>query len=355
LDKLTSGWRQLTGRTSRRRLLRCAACLVLPLVLLTSGTAKAETSNVRIAGVYGLINLPVYVALEKHMIEEQARLAGLPAIKVTPTIVSGGANAADLLLSGNVDVAAASITNLLVLWDRTHEMGPRQVRGMSALADSPVFLITADPRIKSLGDYTPNDRIAVTNIKSSIQAITLDMAAAKAFGWDQRFRLEPLTVAMPHEDGMAALLTGATEVKSQAAQLPFAQEELESGKTRLLLTTTDVLGGPANISVAMTTAKFRNDNPKAYGAVAAALREATTFIENNKQEAAEIYVKNEPQKKGVNWILNILQKPELVAFTFTPHGNQQLADFMFQTGLLHSRPASWQELYWDPASMGQGN
>jgi NitT/TauT family transport system substrate-binding protein len=340
---------------ARNPIRRWVSGLVIGLVVLAGRNAAAETDAVRLAGVYGLINLPIYVAVEMHMIEAQARSAGLPGVKVITSMVSGGANAADLVLSGNVDVAAVSITNMLVLWDRTHDMGPRQVRGMAALVDSPVFLITVDPRIKSLSDYTASDRIAVTNIKSSIQAITLDMAAAKTFGWEQRFKLEPLTVAMPHEDGMAALLTGATEVKSQAAQLPFAVQELESGKARLLLTSTDVLGGAANISVAITTAKFRSENPKIYGAVSAAFREATQFINAHKQEAADIYVRNEPQKNSVAWVLKILQNPDLIVFTSTPHGTQKIADFMFQTGLLHTHPESWQAPYWDGSSMGDGN
>ena len=40
------------------------------------------------------------------------------------------------------------------------------------------------------------------------QAVTLQMAAAKEWGWDQRFRLDPLTISVSNPDGMAALLSG---------------------------------------------------------------------------------------------------------------------------------------------------
>jgi len=67
-------------------------------------------------------------------------------------------------------------------------------------------------------------------------------------------------------------------------------------------------------------------------------QQAINFFNENKRAAAEIYVKYEPQKNGVDWIYNILQKPELINFTSTPHGNEKIADFMFKTKLLRNRP-----------------
>ncbi len=328
--------------------------VALAALLLSIRPCLAESTTLRITGVFGLINLPFYVVADKHMIEEQARAAGLPEPHIVMTTVSGGANAADLLLSGAADVSAGSSTNLMLLWDRTRAMPQRRVLGMMALADSPVFLVTVDPDIKTLSDYKAGDRIAVTNVKSSIQAITLEMAAARAFGWDNRGRLDPLMVVMPHEEGMAALLSAGTEVKSQAAQLPFSEQELQSGKAHLLLTTTDVVGGPSNVAVVLSSAPFRSQNPRLYAAVQAAFTEAIAFINADKQQAASIYYEHEKQKNGIDWIADILRRPELVQFTPTPHATQKLADFMFKTGLLHSRPASWQELFWEPASLGGG-
>jgi NitT/TauT family transport system substrate-binding protein len=329
--------------------------VALVALLLSATPCLADTTTLRITGVFGLINLPFYVVADKHMIEEQARAAGLPEPQIVMSTVSGGANAADLLLSGAADVSAGSSTNLMLLWDRTRTMPQRRVLGMMALADSPVFLVTVDPNIKTLSDYKSGDRIAVTNVKSSIQAITLEMAAASAFGWDNRGRLDPLMVVMPHEEGMSALLSAGTEVKSQAAQLPFSEQELQSGKAHLLVTTTDVVGGPSNVAVVLSAAPFKAQNPRLYGAVQAAFVEAIVFINAHKQEAASIYYQHEKQRNGIEWIAEILRQPHLVQFTQTPHATQKLADFMFKTGLLHSRPASWRELFWDPDSLGEGN
>jgi NitT/TauT family transport system substrate-binding protein len=332
-----------------------AAAAAIALLLGGPHPADADPNEVTIGGVYGLASLPVYVAMELHLVEAQAKALGLPDVKASFRIVSGGANAADLLVSSNVDVAAASITNMMVLWDKTRSLKQKSIRGMMPLADSPVFLITTDPTINSLRDFKDTDRIAVTNVKVSIQSIILAMAAAKEFGWEQRFKFDPRSVAMPHEDGMAALLSGGGEVKTQAAQLPFSVIEMESGKAHLLLTSTDVLDGPHNIAVAVTTDQFRSERPKLYAAVVAAFQQAIDFINENKRAAAEIYVKYEPQKNGVDWIYNILQKPELINFTSTPHGNEKIADFMFKTKLLRNRPESWKDLYWEGAPAKDGN
>ena len=328
---------------------KLAAVLAAVLAAGLGKPAIAETNDVRIGGIYGLENLPVYVVEDQHLIEAGAAAAGMPDLKVTAIQVSGGATAANLLLSDNVDVASVGTTNLIFLWDKTYGMRAQEVRGMLALCDSPVSLVTTDAKIHSLRDYTAADRIAVTSMKVSVQAIILEMAAAKTFGWDNRNKLDPLMVMMPHQDGMAALLSGSSEIQSQAAQLPFSVEELQSGKAHLILTSDDVLGGPSNLGVLITNERFRERNPKVYAVVASAFQKAVAWINANKMQAAEIYVRHEPQKNGVKWVYDMLNNPDDITFTTAPQGTEQLADFMFKANLLKHDPHSWKELYWNSA------
>jgi NitT/TauT family transport system substrate-binding protein len=343
------------------RSLRCEAKACIAAAFIASsaagaiGHAAAETNEIRVSGVFGLSNLPVYVAVERHLIEARAQAVGLPDVKVTLIRVSGGAAAADLLLSGNADIASAGATNLMVLWDKTLNLKQGQVRGIMALCDSPISLISVDPRIRTLRDFTDNDRIAVTSIRVSVQAIVLGMAAAKEFGWDQRTKLDPLTVAMPHEDGMAMLLSGGGVVRTQAAQLPFSVEEMDSGKAHLLLTSNEVMDGRSTLGVALTTAKFRAENPTVYASIVAGLHDALDFINQDKHEAAAIYVKYEPQKKGIEWVAGILQHEDLIKFDSVPHGTEKFTTFMFKSGLLRNHPQSWRDLYWESGPDIAGN
>jgi NitT/TauT family transport system substrate-binding protein len=89
------------------------------------------------------------------------------------------------------------------LWSKTNG----RVKGMTALSQGDMFLITCDPGIKSVRDYTNNDRIAMTDLKTTTYAMMLQMKAAREFGWDERGRFEKISVAMSDSEGMGAILS----------------------------------------------------------------------------------------------------------------------------------------------------
>ena len=322
-----------------RIVLVCLALLAVPRF------AHAEASEVRIAQPYGVIYLPSYVVVDQQLIQKHAKAAGLGDIKVTLTRLSSGPAGSDMILSGNADFAMGGYGPMLTLWDKTR--GPQKVKGVMALSSSPIFLITTDPRIKTLRDFGENDRIAVSAVKVTLQAIVLQMAAAKEFGWENRFKFDPLTVSMSNPDGMASILSGAGEVRTQAAILPFAVEELESGKARLIMTSDEIWGGKASTAVLFGTEKFHSENPKLYAAIVAAFEEAIGTINANPAAAAEIYVKNEPSKKGVAWIEKILRDKSLITFTSVPERTMLFADFVARLGTLKTPPKIWSDVFFD--------
>jgi NitT/TauT family transport system substrate-binding protein len=315
--------------------------------------AQAETNEVRIAQPYGLGYLPSYVTVDRHLIEKYATAAGLGDIKVTLTQLSSGPAGADMMLSGNADIAMGGFGPAFTLWDKTK--GSLKVRGIMPLTASPVFLISVDPRIKTLVDFGENDRIAVSAVKVTDQAITLQMAAAKEFGWDQRFKLDPLTVSMSNPDGLAAMLSGRSEVKNHATILPFSVMEMESGKAHMVMTSDDVLGHGNSAVVMWTLARFHDPNPKVYAAVVAAFEEAIDWINQHPHEAAELYVKREPQPKGVEWVEKMLLDKNLIEYSSTPRGTLAHAQFMYKVGTLHNEAKSWQDLFWENEASKDGS
>src|SRR5207253_5917618 len=105
------------------------------------------------------------------------------------------------------------------LWARTK--GNLDVRGASGLNTMPLFLNTRRPDINSIRDFSDKDRIALPAIKVAVQAIILQMAAAKEWGDASYAKLDPLTVSMTHPDGLIALLSGHGEVNSHFTSPPF--------------------------------------------------------------------------------------------------------------------------------------
>src|ERR687883_593804 len=124
-----------------------------------------------------------------------------------------------------------------------------------------------------------------------MQAIILQMAAAKEFGDAKYNALDHLTVSMAHPDATAAMLGGPSEIVANFSSAPFQYRQMKNPNIRRILTSAELFDEPLSFNVIATTAKFRSENPKLYGAFLAALKEATEFINNDKRRAAEVYLK----------------------------------------------------------------
>ena len=326
-------------------MLRRIAVAALLLGAALVSPAKAESNEVRIVMPYGLGYLPTYVAIDRGFIQKHAKAAGLGDIKVTLTHMASGPASSDLLLSGDADLAMGGVGPAFILWDKTR--GAQKMRVVMPLSSQPIWLLSNDPRIKSIRDFGPNDRIAVSAIKVTGQAIALQMAAAKEWGWDQRFRLDPNMVSMSNPDGMAMLLSGAGEVRTQAAIVPFMVEAMESGKVHLVMTSADYSEPGSTLAALYGGAKFHDASPKLFAATSAAFEEAFEFIHQHPHESAEVYVAREPQKRPLAWIEAMIVDPKLLIFSSTPKGLKKTADFMFSAGTLKNQPENWKDLVWD--------
>jgi NitT/TauT family transport system substrate-binding protein len=105
-----------------------------------------------------------------------------------------------------------------------------------------------------------------------------------------------------------------------------------------------VLGGPATFNVVWTTAKFREENPKIYGAFLKAFEEAIALIEKDKRAAAENYLTWSKGKDTVDDIYKMINDP-LVKFTTTPNNTTKYSDFLFKIGSIKIKPDSWKDMF----------
>jgi NitT/TauT family transport system substrate-binding protein len=313
---------------------------ILAILITVPFPAAAEVREVRIARQYGLGYLPLIIAEEQHLIEKQAKAAGLGNVKVTWATLGGGSATNDALLSGSVDYASSGVAPLILLWAKSGGA----VKGLAALDTSPLFLNTNNPNVKSIRDFSDKDRIALPAVKVSIQAIVLQMAAAKAFGFEHYARLDKLTVSMKHPDAMAALLSGRSEVSAHLTSPPFMFQELDNKSVRTVLNSFDVLGGPHTFNVIATTKTFYEANPKLNKAVLAAIEEADEFIRKNRKAAAEIYLKSSGSRESITDLLSQLNNPAL-GYSITPTNIGKFANFMYQTGTIKIKAKDWKDLF----------
>ena len=329
--------------TSRRGgVLRLALAVGAALAAsLWSPGAEAQVKTVRLAKQFGISYLPLTIMEDKKLLEEQAQKLGVE-VKTEWLQLSAGSPMNEALISGNLDFASGGVGPLLTIWSRTR--ANLKVKGVAAINSMPIWLTTINPDVKTIKDFTEKDRIALPAVKVSIQAVTLQMAAEQAFGPDQHGRLDTLTVSMSHPDGMAAMMSGRSEVTGHFTSAPFQYQELADPRVRKVVDSYDVLGGPHTFNVVWAATRFRDENPKIVEAFVAALDEAVNFINANRKEAAEIWVRAENSRMPAAEAERIIRLPEN-EWTMTPKKVMAYADFMSRNGLIPARPESWKDLF----------
>ena len=253
--------------------------------------AHGSAAEIRLARQFSMGYLQFNVMEHQQLIEKHARALGIPDLKVSWITFNGPAAVNDALISGNIDIATGGVPGLLVLWSRTKGT-PQEVRGISALSSQPFLLNSRDPAITTIRDFKDTDRIAVPAIKVSVQAITLQMAAAKAYGTKEFAKLDPLTVSMSPPDATIALMEGKSEVTSVFSVPPFQYQQLDNPAVHTVLNSFDVMGGSHTFTVAWTSAKFRDGNPELYKALVAALKEATEIVNKDKMAAGALWIED---------------------------------------------------------------
>jgi len=301
----------------------------------------AELPELKIAQQFGIGYLPLTIMKANGLVEKHLKAAGLPDTKVNWLVLASGQPMNDALLSGSLHIASGGVAPFLILWDRTR--GSLNVKSVAALSSMPMYLVTNNPNVKSIRDFTDNDRISMAGAGTSIQTIVLQMATAREFGDANYNKFSTLFRNLSHPDGLVAFLSGK-EITAYFSSPPFQYQALEKPGVRRILNSYDLSGGPATFLVTWATSKFRDENPKTYQAFFNAQKEATDFINANKRAAAEIYVRESKDKSGVDAIEKMLNDPE-IRITMTPEQTLPIAAFMSKIGTLKGKAASWRDLY----------
>ncbi|MDH2309613.1 ABC transporter substrate-binding protein [Methylobacterium brachiatum] len=340
-----------TRRTlfSRRH---AAALLASILAVATVGPAVAAEGQLRIAKQFGVVYLLLNVAEDQKLIEKHGAKAGLD-IKVEYAQLSGGSAVNDALLSGSIDVAGAGVGPLFTLWDRTR--GRQNVKGVASLGNFPYYLVSNRPEVKTIGDFTDKDRIALPAVGVSVQARILQWASAKLWGDKDFARLDKISVAVPHPEASAAIIKGGTEITGHFGNPPFQEQELAGNpNAHIVLNSYAVQGGPASSTVLYATEKFYRDSPKTYTAFVDALAEAAQFITDNPEAAADIYIKSNASRIDRDLLLQVIRNPE-VTFKIEPQNTIGLGQFMHRVGVIRSEPKTLDDYFFANPRIATGS
>jgi NitT/TauT family transport system substrate-binding protein len=308
------------------------------------GAARAEVTELRIGGQPGLPYLPFLVMEHFKLIEKHAAASKLGELKASWITRAGPAELIDAMLGGRLDMIGAGVPSLATLYDKTAGTS-REVKALWALQSMPFYLVTNNPQVKTLRDFTDKDKIAVPSVKVSSQAIALQMAAAQVWGPENYAKLDALTISRGHPDAATALMSGSGEITGHFSSSPFYYFELADPKIHKVLTSYEITGGEHTNGVLLATSAFYKANPEVCAVVRAAEEEANAFIKAHPREAAEIYMKATNDKtQQLDDVAKMVADPE-VNYTTTPLNIMKIVSFMYRTGSYKNQAKQWQDLF----------
>ena len=333
----------------RRRSFACALAGGALAATLASTAARAEASVVRISYGYGILYLPLMVMDREQLLEKRAKAAGLPDVKVEWKTFDGGNVINDAMLAGALDIAGIGVPGFLTLWAKAKDNPALEVRGLTGMSSSSLYLMTRNSNVRSLKDFSDKDRIAVPGIKTSLPAVLLHMAAAKEFGDANYAKLDPITVGLGHPEALGVMLSRKGEINSHMASPPFSYVEDATPGLHRVFNSVDMLGN-ITLDITFSSRRFVEANPKLTAAFVAAMEEACALIAKDKRKAAVIYNAVAKVKQPVDETMKILNDPN-TKFSVVPDGTMRYAEFMARVGTIKAKPSSWKELFF-PAIHG---
>jgi NitT/TauT family transport system substrate-binding protein len=311
--------------------------------LLSPLGALCKPRTVRISKGYGLLYLPLLV-MEKHrLFERHARQLGLGGVSVDWVLLDGGNSIDDAMMAGSLDFAAAGAPGFIELWARSRGIPNVEVIGISGLSTTSLSLNTNQPRIRSLADFTPSDRIAVPGIRTSLSAVVLQMVASKLLGIQHFAKLDSMTVNLPHPQAMQALIRREGGVTAHFGSPPFSTLELRQPGIHRVVDSLDALG-PLTLDVVFAPKRIVDAEPALARAFLDALDEANRLIAHDPSSAAAVYVAASGLGLSHDGVMQMLAAPE-TRFSVVPDQLMDFVDFLYSVGTIKAKPRTWNEMF----------
>lgn len=326
-----------------RKTAAMVCAIALAGLALGHAPAQAEVQEVRVSKGYGILYLPLIVMEDQKLFEQQAAKAGLGEVRTKWLLLDGGNVINDAMMAGTLDFAGTGAPGFVTLWSKAKGIPNVEVVGISGLSATSLWLNSNNPAIKSLADFTAQDKIALPGIKTSLSAVVLQMMAAKRFGRESFAKLDPLTISLPHPEALTALLSGKTEVTAHFTSPPFSYLELQDPKVHRVASSVDAIGN-ITLDVVFAPKRFVDANPLTTAAFLAALDAADAFIAQDKKRAAAIFVRTSKVKVSEDEVLKMLEDPD-TQFATTPNKVMDFADFMHLAGSIKTAPATWADMF----------
>ena len=247
------------------------------LLLLSSlalwGCRKIEQPVIGIAEQYGIAYAPLNIMKEKGILEKK-----LPGVTISWQQFGGPTAIRESMMNGEVDFGFMGIAPVLIGIDNGMEW-----KYATGISSNQVAVVTRSPDIKSLADFTEQDRIAILS-PGCTQHVLLCMLADQQLG--DPMALDSQLVSMSHPDALQALLSD-TEITAHVATPPYIQQEVEAGMS-VMATGEEIMGMPFTFISGVAMTDFYEEHRDWYDAFIEALDESIDYINDNMEECVQI-------------------------------------------------------------------
>ena len=153
--------------------------------------------------------------------------------------------------------------------------------------------------MKTITDFTDQDKIALPAVKVSVQAMMLQMAAAKQWGQANYAKLDPITVGMSPPDATVALLERRRRHHQHVQRAAVPVSAARERRHPHVLNSYEVFGGPHTFTVAWTSSQFRTRTPRSTRRWSPPSQEATQMLNKDVKPAAQSWIDNQKSKLTV--------------------------------------------------------
>ena len=293
--------------------------LVVTCTVLFTGCGPEEKTStepkgtIHIAYQYGIGYAPAMIAKEKGYLEQL-----LPDVTITWQLMNSGSTINAATIAGDIDFALMGTAPFLIGIDKG--VPYKLFTGMSTYM--PTGLVCNDPEIKSLSDFTAEDRIVA-------------MGADKYLG--DPHALDTNIIGMSNPEGFATVLAGNSEVKAQLASVHYYLRLVEHGYHDIMPLDQVFMAEPTLLLGAISTETLEA-HPEYLEAMRQALEQGRAFLREHPEEAAKILAEIEgttPEQMS-----SYLSYPTL-KFTEQTQGIFALAQFMAKAGFITKAPTSF--------------
>lgn len=268
------------------------------------------------------------------MLQKETALPGqFPQTQFAWRELSNGAVIRDGIVSNTIQIGAVGTAPFLIGWDRGV---PWKI-----LCDSNNFdfwLVVMDPRIQSLRDLKPGDKIA-TPSPDAINSLVVRAALVRQ-GLPADY-LDVGMVAMPHPLSEQALLN--RQVVAHIATPPYAQDEVKRGG-HVIMRTTDGFPGGITSTVVVAGMQFAQEYPGFLQAFFKDFVATVKAIQAHPDDAAKVYVESTGGKADLAEVTGLFRELSGSLFGVAPHGVMETARFMAKLGLIKRVPANFAEI-----------